>query len=119
MYGIPQSKRKSGAYEEALAGYEAIAENYPDEVQPYLEMIDILLVDLNDPDRAHGVYQRGYLRLRKEEDREALARVYCAMRTRTDREPAAGRRTPIQRSAHRTPTETPMPEGGRNGSSTA
>lgn len=51
-YSIPQSKRARGLYEEAMAGFEKLAEEHPQEVQPYVEMIDIAIVNLHDPLRA-------------------------------------------------------------------
>lgn len=82
VYGIPQAKRARGFYEEAMAGFEKIAEEYPDEVKPYVEMIDIAIRDLKDPDRANAIYRRGVSRLRKDEDKEVLARMHGAIRTR-------------------------------------
>lgn len=87
MYSIPQSKKAKGLYEEAMAGFEKITEEYPDEVQPYVEMIDMAIVKLKDPERAHAIYQRGVSRLKKDEDKEALARMYGAIRTRLNARP--------------------------------
>lgn len=80
MYGIPQGLRKSRRYEEAIAGYEAIAENYPDELKPYLEMIDIALADLKDVNRAELIYQRGVLSFEDEQSRRRLARQLSGLR---------------------------------------
>lgn len=82
MYSIPQSKRAKGLYEEAIAGFEKIAKEYPRETQPYIEMIEITIVDLKDPERANRVYQHGMSRLKKVEDREMLERMYNAIRSR-------------------------------------
>ncbi len=80
-YSIPQSKRARGLYEEAMAEFEKITEEYPQEVQPYVEMIDIAIVNLHDPERAKAIFQRGISVLKKDEDREALARMYGAIQT--------------------------------------
>lgn len=88
MYSIPQSKRAKGLYEEAIAGLERIAEEYPDEAKPYIEMIDIAIVHLNDPDRADAIYQRGISQLKKDEEKEVLARMYGAIRTRLNARPS-------------------------------
>lgn len=82
VYSIPQSKRAKGLYEEAILGFEKIAREYPDEVKPYIEMVDIAVVNLRDPERANAIYQRGVSLLKKEEDKEVLARMYGAIRTR-------------------------------------
>lgn len=82
MYGIPQSKRAKGLYEQAMAGYEKIIRDYPGELKPYVEMIDIAVVDLRDPDRATWLLNRGLAVLKKEEDRATLSRIYSAIITR-------------------------------------
>lgn len=86
-YSIPQSKRARGLYEEAMAGFEKIAEEHPHEVQPYIEMIDIAIVNLHDPERAKAIFHRGMSVLKKEEDRETLARMYGAIKTRLNSRP--------------------------------
>lgn len=87
MYSIPQSKSKKGLYEEAMTGFEKIAENYPDEVQPYIEMIDIAICNLKDPARANLIYQQGMSILKKEDSRQSLAQMYGAIRTRLNARP--------------------------------
>jgi len=82
MYGIPEAKRKRGLYEEAMAGFEKIAEEYPNEIKPYVEMIDIAIVDLKDAGRANAIYRRGVSALKNAADKEILARMYSAIRTR-------------------------------------
>jgi len=71
-----------------MAGFEKIAEEHPDEVKPYIEMIDIAIVNLKDPDRANAIYQRGLSLLSKEDDKAVLARMYGAMRTRLNARPS-------------------------------
>ncbi|MDD5678815.1 MAG: hypothetical protein PHW60_12635 [Kiritimatiellae bacterium] len=90
QYSIPQSKRARGLYEEAMAGFEEIAEEYPQETQPYVEMIDLAIVDFHDPERAKAVFHRGISILEKDEDRETLARMYGAIKTRLDSRPGNG-----------------------------
>lgn len=82
MYGIPESKRKKGLFEEAMADLEKIANEFPRELKPYIDMMDIAIVDLKDPDRANAIYQRGIAALRKIEDKETLARMYQGIRSR-------------------------------------
>ncbi len=88
MYSIPQSKRANGLYEEAIAGFEKIAEDYPNEVKPYIEMIDIAIRDLKDARRAGAIYHRGIAALKKEEDRANLTRMYGAIRSRLNARPS-------------------------------
>ena len=87
MYGIPQSRRIRGRPEEALAEYENIAAAHPAEVRPWLEMIDIALTDLHDPERANALFQRGLAALARPDDQDHLARVYAAIRDRTGPRP--------------------------------
>ena len=87
MYGIPQSRRIRGRPEEALAEYEKIAAAHPAEVRPWLDMIEIALTDLHDPERANAFYQRGLAALTRPDDRDHLARVYAATRDRTPPRP--------------------------------
>lgn len=82
MYSIPQAKRTQGLYEEAIALYEKIAEDYPRETQPYIDMIDICIVNLKDPNRAYVIYDRGMQLLKKDKDKEALTTMYKAISTR-------------------------------------
>ncbi len=71
-----------------MAGFEKIAETYPDEVQPYIHMIDIAIVNLKDPDRANAIYRRGISSLRRDEAKGELARMYSAIRTRLNAQPS-------------------------------
>lgn len=88
MYSIPQSKRASGLYEEAMAGFEDISEDHPTELKPYVEMIDIAIVNLQDPDRANEIYQRGIASIKSDDNRDALATMYSAIRTRLKTTPS-------------------------------
>jgi hypothetical protein len=88
MYSIPESKRANGLYEEAMAGFEVIAGDYPDAVKPYIEMIDISIVNLRDAGRANDIFQRGVSMLKKDEDKEVLATMYSAIHTRLDAKPS-------------------------------
>jgi hypothetical protein len=88
MYSIPESKRAKGLYEEAISGFEQIAQEYPKETKPYIEMIHIAICDLNDPERANEIYRRGVFLLKKDDDKEVLATMYSAIRTRLNAKPS-------------------------------
>ena len=88
MYGIPESKRARGLYEEAISGFEQIAQEYPEETKPYIEMIDIAIRYLKDPERANAIYRRGIAVLKRDKDRESLAIMYSAIRTRLNSRPS-------------------------------
>ena len=81
-YGIPESQRKKGRFEDAFAGFERIAEEYPQEVNAYIAMIDIAIVDLRRPELARSVFDRAHVTLHVEEDRTALVRMYTAISSR-------------------------------------
>ncbi len=78
MFSIPQARRACGFYEQAILEYEQIAADYPDLVEPYIEMIDISLVNLKDPERAEAIYHRGLAKLKKQRDQQTLTRLYSS-----------------------------------------
>jgi len=86
IYSIPESKRAKGEYEEAIAGFEQIAESFPQELKPYVAMIDIAIVDLKNPERAGEIFKRGITALKKDADRRALWRMYTAIGSRLNSE---------------------------------
>lgn len=90
MYSRAESLAKKGRYEEAMAFYEEIAEQYPDEVKPYIDMIDLAVVHLADGKRAQRIYREGMSRLADVDARATLQRMYRAIRSRMDQNPAWG-----------------------------
>lgn len=111
MYSIPQAKRKQGHYEEAIAGFEQIAADYPGEVKPYIEMVDIAIMDLKDPDRAKAIFQRGVATLKKHEDQETLARMYRAIRPHDKPQGSHAQRRPTVRRPSDTEPIQPILSG--------
>ena len=85
---MPAAKRAKGLYEEAISGFEEIAQEYPKETKPYIEMIDIAIRNLKDPERANAIYRRGLAVLKRDKDREVLAIMYSATRTRLNSKPS-------------------------------
>jgi tetratricopeptide (TPR) repeat protein len=83
MYGKPMALRKNRQYEEAINAYEEIAEAYPDELKPWLEMIDVMQRDLGDPERAERIYQRALIEFQSKADRERLARQLSGLSLRS------------------------------------
>jgi len=80
LYIFPELRRSQGFYEEAIKGLEKIAEDYPGEIKPYIDMIDIAIVNLKDTDRANAIYKRGITVLKKNENKKTLAQMYSSMR---------------------------------------
>lgn len=87
VYSIPQSKRAKGLYEEAMRGFEDIAREFPGDVKPYIEMIDMAVVILHDGERARMIFYKGLTELEKEEDKAELKQMYEATITRLQPEP--------------------------------
>lgn len=82
MYGIPQARRAEGHYDEAMRELERIGTEYPGEVQAWIDMIDIAVVNLNDAQRAEAIYVQGMNVLKRTEQRESLTTMYHAIRSR-------------------------------------
>lgn len=87
MYSVPQAKRAKGLYEEAMTGYERIASRYPKEVKPYIEMIDIAIVNLRNVERAKSILGRGIVLLGNESDEKVLKEFCDATITRLELKP--------------------------------
>ena len=79
-YSVPQARVKEGRYEEAIALYEDITEDYPNEVKSYIEMISICFDRLKDPDRAERIYRKGRGGLKEESDLNYLENMYQALK---------------------------------------
>jgi len=73
-YSIAATRVKEGRYAEALAMYEKIAADYPDELKPHVAMLELAARHLRDPARAEAIYQRSRAALRRPALRAALAR---------------------------------------------
>jgi len=86
-YSIPEALIKRKHYHEALAAYEKIAAEYPEEVQPYVGMIEVALIHLDDRPLGSLIYYKGMDTLKKPEDREALGRLYKAIHSRIEPKP--------------------------------
>jgi hypothetical protein len=87
MYSVPQAKRAKGLYEEAMTGYEKIAAQYPKEIKPYIEMIDIAIMNLRNVERAKSILGRGIVLLGNESDEKVLKEFYDATITRLELKP--------------------------------
>ena len=75
-YGLADAKRSKGQYKEAMELYNALANQYPHELKPYVEMVGIAIVHLHDSKLAEEIYLRGMKCLKQKKDRETLAKVY-------------------------------------------
>lgn len=86
VYSMAEAQRKAGRYREALKVYEQMTWEFPGEVKPYVEMIDIAVVNLKDGPLAEGILQKGMAAFEKrEEARQTLKIRYGEIRSRLDR----------------------------------
>ena len=76
MYGIPEARRKEGKYEEAIAGFEKIAAEDPQELRAYISMMDVAVLNLKDTARAEAMLQNGLAALAQRENREQLISAF-------------------------------------------
>jgi len=72
VLSLAEGKRAQGLPREALAEYERVLLEHPDEVRCFVGMMDIAVRDLHDPVLAEGFYRRGCEELT---DRDALEQL--------------------------------------------
>jgi tetratricopeptide (TPR) repeat protein len=82
LYSIPESLVARGKYAEAEQEYEKIIQEFPNEVKPHADMIDVAIRRLNNVELAEQLYQRGMSLLQQPADREVLTKMYAAIRSR-------------------------------------
>jgi hypothetical protein len=76
LYSHCQSLLMMGRTEEAVERYLEIAKEYPEEVTPWISLIDIAFKHLNDLERARAWFHDGLAAMREEKHRRALGRLY-------------------------------------------
>ena len=81
IYSIPLARKQEGRYEEALAGFLQIAYAWPEQVQAWIEMVDVAITGLNDGPRAEKIFQQGMAALRDDAARQRLAEMYVAIKS--------------------------------------
>lgn len=82
VYGIPQSLMARGRYVEAEEEYEKIIQEFPNEVTPHIDMLNIAVMRLNNAELAEQIFQRGMTLLKQPAARETLSREYDRIRGR-------------------------------------
>jgi len=85
-YQAARALEARGRWEEALQAYGKIAEEYPDELKPHVEMMQVALLGLRDRDRFCRIYRQGLDSMKKRTDRELLDREYDRITSLADRE---------------------------------
>lgn len=71
-----------GKYAEAEAEYEKIIQEFPNEIKPHVDMINIAIRWMEDGQLAEELYQRGMTLLQDPTDRDTFTQMYTAIRTR-------------------------------------
>jgi len=61
QYSIPSSLEKSGEYEKAISVYEEIIAEFPNEYLPYIRMMEITRLKLNDCHRTTQIFDKACL----------------------------------------------------------
>lgn len=76
FYRLAADKRARGRFDEAIIELEKIVDEHPQEVNAYLEMLDIAMNDLNDFEQARAICLRGKKALVKRAEKELVASAY-------------------------------------------
>ncbi len=93
MYGIADALRTRGDYEGAMAYLGKILSDHPHELDAYVKMIQIAILDLRDLSRAAAVYRLGIDAMPTDGDKAALTVMYQALMSRYT--------APVRRAASR------------------
>jgi hypothetical protein len=81
MYGIPEALMAKGLYAEAEQEYEKIIREFPDEVKPHIDMLNIAVVRMNNPELAEKIFQKGMSVLKDPNAKQTLSTCYESIRT--------------------------------------
>ena len=84
LYSIPESLVARGRYVEAEQEYEKIIREFPNEVKPHVDLINIAVTRLHNAELAGQLYQRGMGLLRDDEAKQTLTRMYEAILSRLE-----------------------------------
>jgi hypothetical protein len=95
LYSRAEALIRKRKYIEAMTLYEEISESFPALGKPYIDMIDLAVMELHDPGRARRIYERGMSSLKDIDERATLARMYRAIRSRDNEIPDWGQKHQI------------------------
>ena len=112
MYSIPESRRKKGLTQEAFDGFLAISREHPQELKPYIEMIDIAIMDMRSADLAESTLHHGLQTLDSEQARGSLSRMYKAISSRLETSAPQPRRIISLNKDRAEPGAAPLPSEG-------
>ena len=94
-YGIPEFQQEWGHFEESILEYEKITINFPEELKPWSNMLEIVMLKLKDPKRGTEIYHKGIAKLKDEENRKELTIIYLAHCTQIGFEPEVKDPNPV------------------------
>jgi hypothetical protein len=95
MYSIPESLRNKNNLDAAFAAYQKIAQDFPQEIKPYVCMIRMAFVDMNNEALAESVLAQGKFTLKQTALKEELQKDFDAIRTISRVPPTADTRHKI------------------------
>jgi hypothetical protein len=102
MFDLPQAMRRRGQYDEAMSAYQKLAKEDPYDVRPYVEMINIAIMDLRDISLAESILQRGVRKVRYK-DGKTLKKMFAAIKSRQDVRSAAAGTVAYKQKENRVP----------------
>lgn len=76
FYRLAADKRARGRFDEAMVELEKIVDEYPQEVNAYLEMLAIAMNDLGDFEQARAICLRGKRTLTNRDEQSLVASAY-------------------------------------------
>jgi hypothetical protein len=95
LYSLAEAQARREEYETAMTTYEQIAADFPEEIRPWIGMVEIAVMALNDLHRADTIYQRGIEQLTNPQARDTLERMFRGIRSRRDEAPEWGKKRTI------------------------
>lgn len=82
MYSQVEARRKDGRLDEAMDLLQSIADQYPRELRPYLDMIEIAFLELRNPELANAVYRRSRQLFTRRRERKVIEKTFTIQRDR-------------------------------------
>jgi len=76
IYSRPRAFRARKNYGKAFEAFNELSREYPQELSPYLEMLEIAVKNLGNTEVGQDVYNRGVKNLRNSKHRKRLTRLH-------------------------------------------
>ncbi len=78
-FSLFNAMKKKGQYREAMEFLEEAVIEYSGDARIFLEMIDLVMHELNQPERAETIYKQGLLAMETDKGREMLEKNYAML----------------------------------------